>query len=124
MVTWRLGETVRRRLRTGQMLLPGRPPAAAAHAVGMARQTAYTRKVLLDEGGIDALRPIPTRRRPARLDGKRMQVLGCIWPDKATENGFGTELTTRWPSSANDSTASSSECWNAEVFDASRHCLG
>jgi transposase len=90
----RLDEAVRRRLRAGRMLLAGKTPAEAAHAVGVARQTAYTWKAILDEGGIDALRAIPSRGRPARLDQQQLQTLGRLLLDKPTEHGFGTELWT------------------------------
>ena len=76
MVTKRLDESVRRRLRAGRMLLAGKTPSQAAHAVGVARQTVYTWKALLDKGGIDALRAMPTRGRPARLDDEQLQALG------------------------------------------------
>ena len=76
------------------MLLAGKTPAEAAHAVGVARQTAYTWKAVLDEGGIDALRAMPLRGRPARLDGEKLQALGRALLDKPTEHGFGTELWT------------------------------
>src|SRR3954471_16242168 len=76
MVTKRMDESVRRRLRAGRMLLAGKTPAEAAHAVGVARQTAYTWKAVLDEGGIDALRAMPSRGRPARLDDEQLQALG------------------------------------------------
>jgi len=94
MVEKRLDEAVRRRLRAGRMMLAGKTPAEAAHAVGVARQTAYTWKALLDESGIDALRAMPTRGRPARLDGEQLQALGRTLLDKPTEHGFGTELWT------------------------------
>ena len=94
MVTKRLDETVRRRLRAGRMLLAGKTPAQAAHAVGVARQTAYTWKAVLDEGGIDALRAMPSRGRPARLDEQQLQALGRMLLDKPTEHGFVTELWT------------------------------
>src|SRR6188474_2308468 len=94
MVTKRLDETVRRRLRAGRLLLAGKTPAEAAHAVGVARQTAYTWKALLDEGGIDALRAMPSRGRPARLDNGQLKGLGWTQLEKATEHGFGTELWT------------------------------
>ena len=94
MATKRLDETVRRRLRAGRMLLAGKTPAEAAHAVGVARQTAYTWKAILDEGGIDALRAMPSRGRLARLDQQQLQTLGRLLLDKPTEHGFGTELWT------------------------------
>jgi transposase len=94
MVTRRLDETVRRRLRAGRMLLAGKTPAQAAQAVGVARQTAYTWKAALDEGGIDALRAMPLPGRPARLDEQQLQALGRMLMDKPTDHGFGTELWT------------------------------
>ena len=72
----------------------GKTPAQAAHAVGVARQTAYTWKAVLDEGGIDALRAMPTRGRPARLDDEQLQALGRALLQRPTEHGFGTELWT------------------------------
>ena len=94
MVTKRLDEAVRRRVRAGRLLLAGKTPAQAAHAVGVARQTVYTWKAVLDEGGIDALRAMPSRGRPARLDEQQLQALGRMLLDKPTQHGFGTELWT------------------------------
>ena len=92
MAASRMDEAVRRRIRAGRMLLAGKTPAEAANAVGVARQTAYTWKAVLDEGGIDALREMPARGRPARLDDEQLQALGRALLDKPTEHGFGTEL--------------------------------
>jgi hypothetical protein len=50
MVAKRLDETVRRRLRAGQLPLAGKTPAQAAHAVGVACQTAHTWKTVLAHG--------------------------------------------------------------------------
>jgi transposase len=94
MVTKRLDDTVRRRVRAGRLLLAGKTPAQAAHAVGVARQTVYTWKAVLDEGGIDALRAMPGRGRPARLDEQQLQALGRALLQSPTEHGFGTELWT------------------------------
>ena len=94
MATKRLDETVLRRVRAGRMLLAGKTPAQAAHAVGVARQTAYTWKAVLEEGGIDALRAMPTRGRPSRLEDEQLQALGRALLQKPTEHGFGTELWT------------------------------
>ena len=91
MVAKRFAETVRRRLRAGRMLLAGKTPAQAAQAVGVARQTAHTWKAMLDEGSIDALRAMPGRVRPARLDEQQLQALGRMLMDKPTGHGFGTE---------------------------------
>jgi transposase len=94
MGTKRLDESVRRRVRAGRMLLAGKTPTQAAHAVGVARQTVYTWKRLLDEGGIDALRAMPGRGRPARLDEQQRQLLARMLVGKPTDHGFGTELWT------------------------------
>ena len=94
MATKRLDEACEGALRAGRMLLAGKTPAQAAHAVGVARQTVYTWKALLDEGGIDALRAMPTRGRPARLDDEQLQALGRALLQSPTEHGFGTELWT------------------------------
>src|SRR3974390_1310965 len=64
----RLSEATKKRLKAGRMLLAGKGCADVAKAVGVARQTVYTWKALLDEGGIDALRAVPERGRPAQLD--------------------------------------------------------
>ena len=60
---------------------------------GVARQTACAWKKLLDEGGIAALRAMPPRGRPARLDEQQLQALGRALLDKPTDHGIGTE---RW----------------------------
>src|SRR5580765_4138211 len=89
-----MDEATRKRVRAGRLMLAGKTPAQAAHAVGVARQTAYTWKALLDEGGIDALRAMPARGRPARLDDEQLQALGRALLQRPTEHGFGTELWT------------------------------
>ena len=94
MVKKKLDEAVRRRVRAGRMLLAGKTPAQAAAVVGVARQTVYTWKTVLDEGGIDALRDMPTRGRPARLDDEQLQALARVLLQSPTEHGFGTELWT------------------------------
>ena len=60
----------------------------------MARQTVYTWKALFDEGGIDALREVRLRGRPARLDADQLEDLRRAILQKPTEHGFGTELWT------------------------------
>ena len=94
MVKKKLEEAVRRRVRAGRMLLAGKTPAQAAAEVGVARQTVYKWKAVLDEGGIDALRDMPTRGRPARLDDEQLQALARVLLQSPTEHGFGTELWT------------------------------
>ena len=63
-----LSEAAKKRVKAGRLLLAGKGCAQVALAVGVARQTVYTWKRLLDEGGIDALRAVPERGRPAQLD--------------------------------------------------------
>jgi transposase-like protein len=48
----RLSEAAKKRLKAGRLLLAGKGCAEVALAVGVARQTVYTWKRLLDEGGI------------------------------------------------------------------------
>jgi transposase len=89
-----LDDATKKRLRAGRMLLAGKRPAEVALAVGVARQTVYTWKGLLDEGGIDALRAVPGRGRPAKLDEEQLAQLRRVLLQSPTEHGFGTELWT------------------------------
>ncbi len=68
--------------------------AEVALAVGVARQTLYTWKKLLDERGIDPLRGVPERGRPAQLDEQQLAALRAAILQKPIEHGFGTELWT------------------------------
>jgi transposase len=90
----RLSEATRKRLKAGRMLLAGKGCAETAMAVGVARQTVYTWKRLLDESGIDALRDVPERGRPAQLDAQQLAALRAALLRSPTEQGFGTELWT------------------------------
>jgi transposase len=90
----RLSDAAKRRIRAGRMLLAGKRPAEVALAVGVARQTVYTWKALLDEGGINALRAVPDRGRPAKLDEAQLAQLRGALLRSPTEHGFGTELWT------------------------------
>ena len=85
MLAKRMDELVRRRVRADRMVLADKTPAQAAHAVGVARQTAYTWKAIPDEGGIDALRATPGRGRPARLDESQLRALGRTLQQSRTE---------------------------------------
>ena len=89
-----MSEAAKKRLRAGRMLLAGKGPAAVAVAVGVARQTVYTWKALLDEGGIDALRAVPERGRPAQLDATQLASVRAAVLQSPTEHGCGTELWT------------------------------
>lgn len=90
----RLSEAAKKRMRAGRMLLAGKRPAEVAAAVGVARQTVYTWKGMLDEGGIDALRVVPERGRPARLDSAQLAGVRAAILQSPTKHGFGTELWT------------------------------
>lgn len=94
MVKKRLDEATKKRVRAGRMLLTGKRPAEVALVVGVARQTVYTWKRLLDEGGIEALRAVPGRGRPAKLDEAQLEAVRRAVLQKPTEHGFGTDLWT------------------------------
>jgi transposase len=94
MVQKRLSEAAKKRVRAGRMLQMGKGCAEVAAAVGVARQTVYTWKALLENGGIDALRAVPERGRPAQLDQAQLASLGKALLQSPTEHGFGTELWT------------------------------
>ncbi len=89
----KMDEATRKRLRAGRLMLAGKTPAEAAQAVGVARQTAYTWKTRLEEGGIDALRAMATGR-PAQLDGPQFAALRAVLLRGAMAHDFGTELWT------------------------------
>lgn len=89
----KMDEATRKRVRTGRLMLAGKTPSEAARALGMARQTVYTWKARLDDGGIDALRSMATGR-PPRLDGKQPQALRAALLQGAIAHGFGTQLWT------------------------------
>ena len=88
-----MDEATRKRVRAGRLMLAGKTPAQAAAAVGVARQTAYTWKARLDEGGIDALRSMATGR-PPQLDGNQLEGLRLALLQGPLAHGFGTELWT------------------------------
>lgn len=89
----RMDEAARKRVRAGRLMLAGKTPAEAAKAVGVARQTAYTWKARLDEGGIDALRAM-ANGRPAQLGAPQLEGLRQALLRGALAHGFGTELWT------------------------------
>lgn len=89
-----LSEATKKRVKAGRMLLAGKGYAEVAPAVGVARQTVYTWKKLLNEGGIDALRGVTERGRPAQLDAQQLEALRAAILQNPKEHGFGTELWT------------------------------
>ncbi len=94
MVKKRLSEAAKTRVRAGRLLLAGKGCAQVALAVGVARQTVYTWKKLLGEGGIDALRAVPDPGRPARLNEVQLAQLRAALLQRPSEHGFATELWT------------------------------
>ena len=89
-----MDEDVKRRVRAGRMLQAGKKPAEIAVAVGVARQTVYTWKRILEQSGIDALREIDRGGRPGSLDEEQFEQIRRALLDSPTAHGFGTELWT------------------------------
>lgn len=89
-----LSEATKKRVKAGRLLLAGKSCAEVAVEVGVARQTIYTWKRLLDEGGIDALRAVPERGRPAQLDAGQLAAVRAAILQSPIEHGFSTELWT------------------------------
>jgi transposase len=89
-----MDQATKKRIQAGRLLQKGKTPAQIALLVGVARQTVYTWKALFDEGGIEALRAVPLRGRPAKLDDLQREQLRQAIVQKPTEHGFGTELWT------------------------------
>jgi len=90
----KLDEVTKRRVRAGRMLQRGRAPAEVAERVGVARQTVYTWKRVLDEGGIDALRQVRRTGPQSKLDEAALSRLREVLLESPTAHGFGTELWT------------------------------
>ena len=90
----KMDEVTKRRVRAGRMLQRGLTPAEVAARVGVARQTVYTWKQTLDEGGIDALRERRRTGPQSKLDEAALSCLREILLESPTAHGFGTELWT------------------------------
>lgn len=89
-----MDDTTRIRVGAGRFLLAGKRCAEVAQIVGVARQTVYAWKVLLDEGGIDPVRAVGGRGRSAQLDESQLGQLRRNLLDSPTEHGFCNELRT------------------------------
>ncbi len=89
-----ISEATKKRVKAGRLLLAGKGCAEVASSVGVARQTVYTWKKRLDEGGIDTLREVPERGRPAQLDAQQLSALRAAILQSPSEHGFATELWT------------------------------
>jgi len=90
----KLDEVTKRRVRAGRILQRGKAPAEVAQEVGVARQTVYTWKRVLDEGGIDALRQSRRTGPQSKLDEAALSRLREVLLENPTVHGFGTELWT------------------------------
>lgn len=90
----KMDDVTKRRVRAGRMLQRGTAPAEVAGRVGVARQTVYTWKRVLDESGIDALRQSHRTGPPRQLNEAALARLRDILLDSPTAHGFGTELWT------------------------------
>jgi transposase len=87
-------DVVKRRVQAGRLLERGRTPAEVAARVGVARQTVYTWKRMLDEGGLDALRKTRRTGPQSKLDEAALARLRAVLLENPTAHGFGTELWT------------------------------
>lgn len=76
------------------MLQRGMAPAEVAERVGVARQTVYTWKRVLEEDGIDALFRSRRTGPPRQLDEAALTRLRAVLLESPTAHGFGTELWT------------------------------
>jgi len=90
----KLSEAQRKRVKAARLLQAGKPAAQVAKAVGVARQTVYTWKRVLDEQGIDGLRAMVDVGRPGRLRAADFKWLDAALREGAQAHGFGTELWT------------------------------
>lgn len=90
----KLTEAQRKRVKAARLLQAGKPAAQVALAVGVARQTIYTWKRVLDERGVDGLRAMVDVGRPGQLSAADFEWLGAALRQGAQAHGFGTELWT------------------------------
>jgi len=90
----KLSEAQHKRVKAARMLQAGKPAAQVALAVGVARQTVYTWKRVLDERGIDGLRAMVDVGRPSQLSAADFRWLDAALRQGAQAHGFGTELWT------------------------------
>jgi transposase len=89
-----MDEAIKRRIRGGRMLQSGKTPREVADSIGVSRQTAYSWKHLLEQGGMEALRNLNRGGRPARWDEQDKAWLIQALLEGPTAHGFGTELWT------------------------------
>jgi transposase len=90
----KLSEAQRKRVKAARLLQAGKPVAQVALAVGVARQTVYTWKRVLDESGVDGLRAMVDVGRPGQLGAAQFKWLDGALRQGAQAHGFGTDLWT------------------------------
>jgi transposase len=90
----KLTEAQRKRVKAARLLQAGKPAAQVASEVGVARQTVYTWKRVIDESGVDGLRAMVDVGRPGQLSADDFVWLGAALREGAQAHGFGTELWT------------------------------
>ena len=90
----KLTEAQRKRVKAARLLQAGKPAAQVALEVGVARQTVYTWKRVLDERGVDGLRAMVDVGRPGQLSAADFKWLDAALRQGAQAHGFGTELWT------------------------------
>lgn len=86
-----LSEAQRKRVKAARLLQANKP---VAQAVGVARQTVYTWKRVLNESGIDGLRAMVDVGRPSQLSLADFEWLDTALRQGAQAHGFGIELWT------------------------------
>jgi transposase len=90
----KLSEAQRKRVKAARLLKAGKPAAQVALEVGVARQTVYTWKRVLDESGVDGLRAMVDVGRPGQLSAADFKWLDAALRQGAQAQGFGTDLWT------------------------------
>jgi len=84
----------RQRLRAGRLLLKGYSQAEVARRVGVTRASVSGWNRRLGEGGLDALRSLGSRGRPASLDDDDRQRLKQLLLQGPMAHGFATDVWT------------------------------
>jgi transposase len=90
----KLSEAQRKRVKAARLLQAGKPATQVALEVGVARQTVYTWKRVLDESGVDGLRAMVDVGRPGQLSAADFKWLAAALRQGAQAQGFGTDLWT------------------------------
>jgi transposase len=90
----KMDEAAKRRVRAGRLLLNGKKPAEVAAAVGAPRQTVYRWQDVLREWGIDGLRDMSKGGRPSLMSVEQFEALREALLAGPIASGYGTDLWT------------------------------